>query len=200
MSRIKLGTLAFALVSTAVFAQTGLRTVWTIRETPAGLRPVVSRADVMIAAMQDSFLRGLHDGLSEHGPAGTVSSSHLDATYLTQRLARSHGIAAGFTSDRLRDPLNAPRDWAADIVKTHAGRRARDIDGFAVDLGDRLGVLRPMVLTRECLSCHGPVEQVPPAVRAILAERYPADRAMGFTEGEIRGWFWIEMPIPGRGQ
>jgi hypothetical protein len=31
-------------------------------------------------------------------------------------------------------------------------------------------------------------------VRAVLAERYPADRAIGFANGEIRGWYWVEMP------
>jgi len=35
-------------------------------------------------------------------------------------------------------------------------------------------------------------------VKAELAERYPADRAVGFTEGELRGWFWLELRKPGR--
>lgn len=33
-----------------------------------------------------------------------------------------------------------------------------------------------------------------PIVRAALMDRYPVDRAIGFTEGEIRGWFWVEVP------
>jgi hypothetical protein len=31
-------------------------------------------------------------------------------------------------------------------------------------------------------------------VREELAERYPADRATGFKVGDIRGWFWVEVP------
>jgi len=31
-------------------------------------------------------------------------------------------------------------------------------------------------------------------VLAALRDRYPKDRAIGFKEGEIRGWFWVEMP------
>jgi hypothetical protein len=45
-----------------------------------------------------------------------------------------------------------------------------------------------------CASCHGAAHTFQPAVRGELLERYPRDRATGFTQGEIRGWFWVEMP------
>jgi hypothetical protein len=45
-----------------------------------------------------------------------------------------------------------------------------------------------------CASCHGPADRISPSVRTLLAERYPGDRAVGFTNGEIRGWFWVELP------
>jgi hypothetical protein len=102
--------------------------------------------------------------------------------------------AAGRTSDRLRNPTNAPRAWAVDLVKANAGRQARDVDGFAVDLGNKIGVLRPIAQRPLCANCHGPADRLSPAVRAELSERYPADKALGFTEGEIRGWFWVEIP------
>jgi hypothetical protein len=31
-------------------------------------------------------------------------------------------------------------------------------------------------------------------VRAKVRSRYPHDRAVGFAEGEIRGWYWVEVP------
>ena len=30
------------------------------------------------------------------------------------------------------------------LVKANAGRQAKSVDGFVVDLGDRVGVLRPI--------------------------------------------------------
>ena len=71
---------------------------------------------------------------------------------------------------------------------------SRSVEGFAVDLGDKVGVLRPIVERPMCAGCHGPAEQLHPAVKLALTERYPADRAVGFVDGEIRGWFWVEMP------
>jgi hypothetical protein len=79
-------------------------------------------------------------------------------------------------------------------VKANAGKRIQDVGGFAVDLGDKLGVMRPIAQRAQCGSCHGPQEKFSTAVRAELKDRYPADRAVGFEEGEIRGWYWVEVP------
>lgn len=45
-----------------------------------------------------------------------------------------------------------------------------------------------------CALCHGPAASLSPEVRHALAARYPADRAIDFKEGEVRGWYWVEMP------
>ena len=113
-------------------------------------------------------------------------------------MGRNEGIAAGRTSDRLRNPTNAPRPWAASLVKAHAGQEARKVEGFAVDLGDKVGVLRPIVEQPMCAGCHGTEKQLAPGMKLVLQNRYPADRATGFRNGEIRGWFWVEMPKPRR--
>ena len=104
------------------------------------------------------------------------------------------GVTAGRTSHRLRSSANAPKAWAAPLVAAYAGRRTRDVGGFAVDLGDKVGVLRPITEQAMCASCHGPAEKVSPAVREALGRKYPRDLATGFSEGEIRGWFWVEVP------
>ena len=45
-----------------------------------------------------------------------------------------------------------------------------------------------------CLACHGPAEQIAPDVKELLAREYPSDQATGFQEGDLRGWFWVEVP------
>ena len=181
------------LLTAAAGAQTQFPT-WTVGAAPAELRPAISRADLVIVGLQDSVLRELNDALSRGGPGTAIAFCHLDATVVAQRLGRSEGIAVGRTSDRLRNPSNQPRPWAAALVQANAGKQARSVDGFAVDLGDKVGVLRPIAQRTMCAGCHGPAESLSPAVRSVLADRYPVDRAVGFKEGEIRGWFWVEMP------
>jgi Protein of unknown function (DUF3365) len=167
---------------------------WRIADAPAELRPPIAQADLIVISMQDALLRELSRALSEGDPTYALQSCHIDVIGAIRHIERREGIAAGRTSDRLRNPANAPRAWAAPLVEANAGRLARDVDGFAVDLGSAIGVLRPVAERPMCASCHGPGDRIPAAVSAALRERYPADRAIGFAEGEIRGWFWVEVP------
>jgi hypothetical protein len=189
--RLRYSALLLALTGAMITAQ-GPGT-WAIRDAPPELRPVIARADLMIAAMHDSVLRELADAFEGGGADKAILSCHIDSLLIAQHISRE-GAAAGRTSDRLRNPTNTPRPWAAGLVKAYAGRQARDVDGFAVDLGERVGVLRPISERSICGNCHGPADRLSAGVRAEIAERYPADRAVGFREGEIRGWFWVEIP------
>jgi hypothetical protein len=154
----------------------------------------VPQADLIVVSMHDAVLRELSDALSRGGPGSAIAFCHLDATYVSQRIGKEDGIAAGRTSDRLRNPTNAPRPWAAPLVKANAGRQAKSVEGFVVDLGNRVGVLRPIAERPVCAGCHGPADKLNPGVLRVLADRYPVDQAVGFRDGEIRGWFWVEMP------
>jgi hypothetical protein len=184
---------AAALLSTAVTAQIEFKS-WPLNQAPAELRPATSRADLVIVEMHGTVLRELSDALARRGPTGGFGFCHLDATAIIQRMNAIGGTVAGRTSDRLRNPANAPRAWAAPLVAAHAGQRAASVEGFAVDLGDRVGVLRPMVEQAMCGNCHGTQKQLAPGVDMVRRQRYPADRAVGFRDGDIRGWYWVEMP------
>lgn len=193
-SRLRLLICAAGLMLAAAAGAQTQFTTWPASEAPAELRPAISKADLVIVGMQDSVLRELNDALSRGGPGTAIAFCHIDATAVAQRLARTEGVAAGRTSDRLRNPSNVPRPWAAALVKANAGKQARSVEGFVADLGDKIGVLRPIAQRAMCAGCHGPAEALSPAVRSVLSDRYPVDRAVDFKEGEIRGWFWVEMP------
>ena len=167
---------------------------WSASRAPAEIRQYVSRGDLIILSLHDALRRELTGALDQGGPAFAINSCHIDVIGATQRIARGEGVTAGRTSDRLRNPTNVPAPWAAALVRGNAGRRAQDVEGYAVDLGSSVGVLRPIAEQPMCASCHGPADKIDPAVRKVLAERYPADKGLGFTEGEIRGWFWVEVP------
>jgi hypothetical protein len=183
------------LFATTLQAQSGLPPgTWPVSRAPAEIRYYVSRADLVIVSLHDALRRELTAALDQGGPAFAINSCHIDVAGVIQRIIRQQGVVAGRTSDRLRNPTNVPANWAAPLVSANAGRRARDVEGYAFDLGPAVGVLRPIAQQPMCASCHGPAETLDPAVRRVLSERYPADTALGFEQGEIRGWFWVEVP------
>jgi len=44
-----------------------------------------------------------------------------------------------------------------------------------------------------------PTEMIDDEVLAAVTATYPKDQAVGFAEGDLRGWFWVETP-PGEAE
>jgi hypothetical protein len=171
---------------------------YPVAQAPASFGPAVQQADMVIMKLQAALLSELLRRLDVVGPAEALDSCHLAAIPVEQSAGRYEGVAVGRTSARLRNPANAPRAWASPIVERYATNPKAKVDGFVVDLGDRVGVLRPIREQPICQSCHGPERTLGPGVRVLLARRYPLDQAVGFREGDIRGWFWAEVRTPRR--
>ncbi|MDZ4097730.1 MAG: DUF3365 domain-containing protein [Methylophilaceae bacterium] len=55
--------------------------------------------------------------------------------------------------------------------------------------------MRAIPTQPQCLQCHGSLEQIAPNVRALLSAEYPADRATGYSAGDIRGAISIKHKI-----
>ncbi len=171
---------------------------WRIGDAPAELHDSIAHGDLIVVSLQDALLRELTGALRQGGPVFALQSCHIDVAGAAARIARQPGVRAGRTSDRLRNAANVPPPWAAALVTAQAGTSGRDVEGFVVDLGDTVGLLRPIVERPMCRACHGPVDRIDPAVHVALQARYPKDRAIGFRDGDVRGWFWIEVPKKGR--
>ncbi|MCK6555956.1 DUF3365 domain-containing protein [Candidatus Binatia bacterium] len=160
---------------------------------PAALQPAAARATQAMTQLQPRLLQMLTAALNEGGPAAAIRVCKADAPALAAAAGKEFGVEIGRTSFRLRNPKNAPRPWAQPFVAAAAGRKAGAVPARVVDLGKgRVGVLRPIPMQPLCVACHGPRDRIDPAVRAALAEAYPADEAVGFEDGEVRGFIWAE--------
>src|SRR4029453_2591021 len=122
MRELQRAALICALIlAPAAHAQSPLpHGTWRLPDAPAEMRYPVSRADLIVASMQDALLRELTDALLAGGPGLAIKSCHLDVIGIIQRIGHQEGVAAGRTSDRLRSPTNAPRPWAAGLVAANA--------------------------------------------------------------------------------
>ena len=175
-------------------APTGEPEIYPEKEAPPELAASVERADAALLVLRTSLLETLTTELSRGGPPGAVDVCRDVAQEITASAAREKGIALGRTSHRLRNPKNAPRNWAREIVESHAGKKAADAQSYVADLGDRVGVLRPIGTIGMCGSCHGGDEALDLLAREKIAAAYPQDQATGFGVGDLRGWMWAEAP------
>lgn len=170
---------------------------------PAGWAEVAASAltpaqqgqrDAAEAAKQTMFLQllgALTEAMKTGGPASAIPVCRDQAPAIAAKVAAEKKVAIGRTSFRLRNPKNTAPAWSEGFVASRAAepRYASGPDG-------RLGALLPIKLMRACLACHGPEATLAAGVKDALGAHYPEDRATGFAEGELRGWFWVEVPAP----
>lgn len=142
-------------------------------------------------ALASRLLARLKSELEGQGPASAIGVCRTEAPEISAEVARAQRVSIGRTSHRLRSPMNGVPGWAERYV---AMRRETPLL-LAHDDG-RLATLHPIRLQQACLACHGPREALAPEVVSALARDYPADQATGFQEGDLRGWFWVEVPAP----
>jgi len=153
-----------------------------------------ARAQAAMTALQQRLSARLLAEMDSGGPAAAVRVCRDEAQQLTAAVVAEQGIEIGRTSHRLRNLANAPRPWVAKLLPGYAGRKAGEVQPRVVDLGDRIGVVKPLPMQPLCLSCHGAPEALAPEVRHIIASAYPHDEATGFALGEVRGLIWAEVP------
>ena len=155
-------------------------------------QPTEEQKQKMLAAKDALFqeLSGkLMAAMAEGGPESAIEICQKEALEITQRVSQEQGLKIGRTGVRLRNPNNQPPAWAKSMTDARV-----DEPTFKLLNNDTAVALLPIKLQPQCLMCHGPEEQIIPSVKEKLATLYPDDAATGFQMGELRGWFWIEMP------
>jgi len=164
----------------------------------AEVERALGRARKSADALGDRLQAALGAQLQAGAPAAAIDVCSGLAPTAADALSRD-GIQIKRTSQRYRNPGNAPDSWElAGLVRLEeslaSGQGPKEI--YEIDEGQReLRYLRPIVAGPPCLQCHGTVETLDPAVRERLALRYPEDKATGFSAGDLRGAFSVKVQM-----
>lgn len=148
-----------------------------------------SRAEAAREAMFQRLMTRLKTAMEAEGPSGAIEVCRKEAPEIAKQVRKEHGLKIGRTSFKLRNPRNSPPRWARPDVRQRTAEPR-----FLAHPDGRLAALLPIRLKQECLKCHGDPTTMPAEVKEVLERRYPGDQATGFREGDLRGWFWVEVP------
>ncbi|EMI55990.1 cytochrome c family protein [Rhodopirellula sallentina SM41] len=144
----------------------------------------------MLAA-KDALQMRLSGRLMEamaQGPASAIRVCNQEAPQIASSVGEEHGVRIGRVGVRLRNPNNTPPPWAKGLTDSNV-----NVPTFVTLSDGHDAAWLPIKLQTQCLMCHGPTDQIAPVIKDQLARLYPNDRATGFAEGELRGWFWVEL-------
>ena len=141
-----------------------------------------------LAPLKQGLMETLQAALAK-SPAEAVGACQLAAPGIAAG-ASTPAYTVGRTSDRLRNPKNAPEPWMEPLLAKYAAAPRDPLVGTVVALdGGAVGYVEPIHLKPLCTTCHGAA--IEPGLAAEIRARYPEDRATGYAEGDFRGLFWV---------
>lgn len=163
----------------------------------------VARARDAAAALGPDLMGLLLSQLDRGGPEAALTVCVDSAQVRTARHSVD-GVAIRRIGTRVRNPVNAPdsietRLLAYLTAELDAGRLPAEFTEVArTGAGGawELRYLRPIVLLDRCTACHGAEAEIAPGVRTLIAARYPADAAVNYRPGELRGAISVRVPLP----
>jgi hypothetical protein len=149
----------------------------------------INARNEMFGKLLTALTTALTSSTNQPDPATAISVCKQQAPAIAQSISQDRHLRIGRTSDKLRNPANTPPPWAAPLLADKPAEPR-----FTAGSDGSLGVILPIKLAATCLVCHGAPDQITPTTAAALASAYPADQATGYKEGDLRGWFWVEVP------
>lgn len=152
-------------------------------------------ANALGADLQGKLFAALDSG----GPSKAIAFCADSAQAWTARHARE-GVYVRRVSLRVRNPRNASdAEEERDLRALDSLHRAGTLPGEILRQDSRadgttgIAYMRPIMVQQRCLQCHGDPGTFRPAVRTLLPERYPADRATGYKAGDLRGMLSVRV-------
>lgn len=135
------------------------------------------KSTLQVSVKEGGFVKGIEACSLQ---AENIASKHSQGNWTVSR-----------TSLKTRNSKNVPDPWEKKVLTDFDRQLA---DGQAVSTlvastkhGDAFRLMKAIPTQGLCLACHG--ASLSAAVKKVLLEKYPHDKATGYEEGEIRGAF-----------
>ena len=164
----------------------------------------VPQARAVSTSVPPKLLAVLQEEIARGGPEGAIAVCREQAPALARAASAQSGWTVRRVSLRNRNPKAVPDAWERAALEDFDRRAAAKespatLERAEVTMVDGQPVqryMRALPTMALCTQCHGPADQLSPAVTAKLKALYPADRATGYAVGEIRGAMTLQRPAP----
>lgn len=152
-------------------------------------------ADLLFQRLSSELATAMANG----GPGAAVHICRDRAPVIAAEIEATSGVDMERTALRVRSPANAPDDWEKTTMVSFVARREAGEEWAAMTAtrieGRQLRWMRPIALGSMCAACHGDTASIDSQTQQSLLTHYPADEAIGFAVGELRGAFSARVDI-----
>ncbi|MCC6235564.1 MAG: DUF3365 domain-containing protein [Verrucomicrobiales bacterium] len=161
------------------------------------------RGQAIVAEAFGLLRTNLVTAVTQAGVSNALPFCSVAALPLTTNLAARHGVSLRRVSHRPRNPANRATREERDLLDAFA-RTLKASSSIPPKVAPVITTLSPgtvsyfapIILHPElCLKCHGlPDQDITASDLALIRRLYPADEAVGFRLGELRGAWRVDFP------
>lgn len=160
----------------------------------------MDEARKVATSLPPKLIVSLQEAIAKSGPEGAIPVCKDMAPKMAGEIAQETGWKIKRVSLKVRNDARAiPDAWEKAALEDFDKRAAAGEPPAKLEKGEQVGneyrFVKALPVQPLCLSCHGPAEQISPAVKAVLGSHYPKDQATGYSVGQIRGVISVRKPI-----
>ncbi len=156
-------------------------------------------SQALISTLGKNLKQELITAISEKGVPEAIQTCKVKAPILTKEAHLNSPLTIRRTSLKWRNPENAPDKWEKKVLTDFEQQLAAGNPIEQLSTSEIVNLngtkmyrhMRAIPTQGVCLNCHGEKNTLSQEVKNVLNNEYPADQAVGFTLGTIRGAFSV---------
>lgn len=188
-SAARMLVMAGLLLANSTFASDDAKLLAEGREVATSIPPK------LVAVLQAEITKG--------GPESAIAVCREKAPQMAKEASAKTGWDIRRVSLKNRNPKAVPDAWERAVLEDFDRRQAAGENPASLEKGEVVAegngkvyrYMKALPTQGLCVTCHGPSEQLSPAVKARLSDLYPTDKATGYAPGQIRGAMTLKRPL-----
>ncbi len=144
-------------------------------------------------ALKPELIKAIQSG----GPAHAISVCSEKAPSIARALSQDSGWMVKRVSLKARNPSAVPDAWEKKVLEQFDQRQSKGEAAakmaYAEVVDGRFRFMKAQGVEAVCMNCHA--TEIKPEVEAALKQKYPQDKARGYTPGQIRGAFSLSREL-----
>lgn len=134
--------------------------------------------------------------MHEKGTVEALQFCNIKANALTDSMATVHNAKIKRVSDKTRNPNNKANETELKNIEEFKNMLSNkeEIKPIIETVNDSIYFYYPILTNDMCLKCHGtPNKEIDQATLLSLNDLYPTDKAVGYSENQVRGIWSIQF-------
>jgi len=158
----------------------------------------ISRGNAIAKLSFETLSGELQKAMQQGGIDSALHYCNLHAYPLTDSLSVANKVSIKRVSNKVRNPRNKAGELEMFMLKGFSNdlNEGNTITPKLVLKDDSVLFFKPIITQPLCLTCHGtPGKEVAFSTDATIQKLYPKDKAVGYSNNQVRGLWRIAFKI-----